>query len=57
VRPVPGDVVVQRGTIHCWINRGDVPATIAFILLDAKPCESDNGPLSTYFPSRNADTP
>jgi hypothetical protein len=55
VRLVPGDVVVQRGTIHCWINRGDVPATIAFILLDAKPCQSDNGPLPTYFPSRNAD--
>jgi hypothetical protein len=56
VRLMPGDVVVQRGTIHCWINRGGVPAAIAFILLDAKPCESDKGPLPTYFPSPNADT-
>jgi mannose-6-phosphate isomerase-like protein (cupin superfamily) len=32
-----GDVVVQRGTHHAWINRGSVPARIAFILIDAKP--------------------
>jgi quercetin dioxygenase-like cupin family protein len=33
----PGDVVVQRGTIHAWINRGKVTARMAFVLLDAKP--------------------
>ncbi len=33
----PGDVVVQRGTIHAWINRGTVTARMAFILLDANP--------------------
>ncbi len=32
-----GDVVVQRGTIHNWINRGTVPCTIAFVLIDARP--------------------
>ena len=32
-----GDVVVQRGTIHAWINRGKITARIAFILLDANP--------------------
>jgi quercetin dioxygenase-like cupin family protein len=32
-----GDVVVQRGTHHAWINRGSEPARIAFILIDAKP--------------------
>lgn len=32
-----GDVLVQRGTIHNWINRGSEPCTIAFILIDAKP--------------------
>jgi quercetin dioxygenase-like cupin family protein len=32
-----GDVVVQRGTNHSWINRGTGPARIAFILIDAKP--------------------
>jgi quercetin dioxygenase-like cupin family protein len=32
-----GDVMVQRGTIHDWINRGTEPCVIAFVLLDAKP--------------------
>jgi mannose-6-phosphate isomerase-like protein (cupin superfamily) len=34
-----GDVLVQRGTIHNWINRGSEPCKIAFILIDAKPVE------------------
>jgi quercetin dioxygenase-like cupin family protein len=32
-----GDVIVQRGTIHNWINRGTEPCVIAFVLIDAKP--------------------
>src|SRR5512143_1553590 len=28
-----GDVVVQRGTIHNWVNRGTRPCTIAFVLI------------------------
>jgi 4-carboxymuconolactone decarboxylase len=32
-----GDVVIQRGTDHAWINRGTEPARVAFILIDAKP--------------------
>ncbi len=32
-----GDVLVQRGTIHNWVNRGSEPCVIAFILIDAKP--------------------
>ena len=32
-----GDVIVQRGTIHNWINRGNEPCVIAFVLIDAKP--------------------
>ena len=31
-----GDVVVQRGTNHAWVNRGEHPCRIAFILIDAK---------------------
>jgi mannose-6-phosphate isomerase-like protein (cupin superfamily) len=31
-----GDVVVQRGTDHAWANRGDVPARVAFILVDGR---------------------
>ena len=32
-----GDVLVQRGTIHNWINRGTEPCVVAFVLIDAKP--------------------
>ena len=34
-----GDVLVQRGTIHNWVNRGTKPCVIAFILIDSKPVE------------------
>ncbi|MFD0687627.1 cupin domain-containing protein [Actinomadura fibrosa] len=29
-----GDVVVQRGTVHRWENRGAVPARMVFVLVD-----------------------
>lgn len=32
-----GDVLVQRGTIHNWVNKGSEPCRIAFILIDAAP--------------------
>ena len=32
-----GDVLVQRGTNHAWSNRGEVPAVVAFVLVDAAP--------------------
>lgn len=32
-----GDVLVQRGTIHNWVNKGEVPCVIAFTLVAAKP--------------------
>ena len=31
-----GDVLVQQGTDHAWINRGERPCRIAFVLIDAK---------------------
>jgi quercetin dioxygenase-like cupin family protein len=31
-----GDVLVQRGTIHNWVNRGTAPCVIAFVLIGAK---------------------
>ena len=31
------DVMVQQGTNHSWINRGDETCRIAFVLIDAKP--------------------
>ena len=35
-----GDVLVQRGTIHNWINRRTQPCVLAVILVDAKPVEA-----------------
>src|SRR5262245_47937630 len=32
-----GDVLVQRGTIHNWVNRGTEPCVIAFALIAAHP--------------------
>ena len=32
-----GDVVVQRGTIHAWINRSEKPCRMAWILVHAGP--------------------
>ena len=32
-----GDVMVQRGTNHAWVNRYELPARVAFVLLDAAP--------------------
>ncbi|AKH98914.1 cupin domain-containing protein [Hoeflea sp. IMCC20628] len=32
-----GDVLVQRGTIHNWVNKSDAPCVIAFVLIAAKP--------------------
>jgi len=35
-----GDVMVQRGTIHNWVNRGTEPCVLAVVLVDAKPVEA-----------------
>ena len=32
-----GDVMVQRGTNHAWVNRGRDRARLAFVLIDANP--------------------
>ena len=41
-----GDVFVQRGTIHNWVNPGDAPCVIAFVLIDANPVTlADGRPL------------
>jgi quercetin dioxygenase-like cupin family protein len=37
VRLRAGDVLVQRGTIHNWVNRGTHPCVIAFVLVAAVP--------------------
>ena len=35
VRLKGGDVLVQRGTIHNWVNNGTEPCVIAFVLISA----------------------
>jgi quercetin dioxygenase-like cupin family protein len=43
-----GDVLVQRGTVHNWINRGKVPCVIAFALIDAKPAIAGGKTLGAF---------
>ena len=33
----PGDVLIQRGTNHGWVNNGTVPCRLAVVLLDGTP--------------------
>ncbi len=40
-----GDVLVQRGTVHNWINRGVEPCVIAFALIAADPVKRAGGVL------------
>ena len=40
VRLKAGDVMVQRGTIHNWVNRGAAPCVLAVVLIDAKSVEA-----------------
>ena len=40
-----GDVLVQRGTIHNWVNRGTEPCLIAFVLITAKSVTDGGGVL------------
>jgi hypothetical protein len=39
-------VLVQRGTIHNWINNGKEPCVVASVLVAAEPVER-NGKLLT----------
>ena len=35
-----GDVMVQRGTIHNWVNRETQPCVLAVVLVDPKPVQA-----------------
>ena len=52
VHLTPGDVVVQRGTMHAWVNNGSAPCVFAFVLIDAEPAEAGGRQLTTDYPSR-----
>jgi oxalate decarboxylase/phosphoglucose isomerase-like protein (cupin superfamily) len=47
----PGDIVVQRGTMHAWVNNGTAPCVFAFILIDAAPANVAGQELRTHFPA------
>jgi len=43
-----GDVLVQRGTIHNWVNKGSAPCVIAFTLVSAKPVSAGGKTLTAH---------
>ena len=43
-----GDVLVQRGTIHNWVNKGKEPCVIAFTLIASKPVTAGGKPLPAH---------
>jgi len=43
-----GDVLVQRGTIHNWVNNGKEPCVIAFTLISSKPVTAGGKPLPAH---------
>ena len=45
VRLCAGDMLVQRGTVHNWVNRGTQPCVIAFVLVAAQPVERNGRKL------------
>lgn len=48
VRLKAGDVMVQRGTVHNWINNGSEPCVIAFTLVSAKPVSAGGKTLEAF---------
>jgi quercetin dioxygenase-like cupin family protein len=51
LRVKQGDIVVQRGTMHAWVNNGTQPCVFAFVLIDANPAQADGQILRTHYPS------
>ena len=42
VKMQAGDVLIQRGTNHGWVNRSNAPARIAVMLADGRPKREDS---------------
>ncbi len=49
VRLRPGNMVVQRGTVHAWINVGEDWARMVFSMVDAKPAVMDGKTLGLEY--------
>jgi len=41
-----GDVLIQRGTVHNWVNQTQEVCMIAFVLISAKPVSVNGKPLN-----------
>ena len=48
----PGDIFINRGGLHTWVNRGSVPSVGAAVMIDAKYVEVDGKELRTVYPSQ-----
>lgn len=46
-----GDIVVQRGTMHAWVNNSGAPCVFAFVLIDAAPVTAGGTALHTHYPA------
>jgi uncharacterized cupin superfamily protein len=46
-----GDVAIQRGGMHTWMNRGSVPAVMLGVLMDATPVEVAGKVMHTHYPA------
>jgi len=44
-----GDALVQRGTVHNWVNRGTEPCRIFFVLVAAEPVAEVTGGKKSAF--------
>jgi quercetin dioxygenase-like cupin family protein len=51
VHMTAGDIAVQRGTMHAWVNNGPQPCVFAFVLIDATPAEAAGQSLRTHYPA------
>ena len=43
-----GDVMVQRGTVHNWINRGSETCVLAIVLVHARPVVAGGQTLASF---------
>jgi uncharacterized cupin superfamily protein len=44
-----GDIFINRGGLHTWVNNGSVPAVGAAVMIDAKPVEVAGKQLRTLY--------
>jgi hypothetical protein len=44
----PGDIFVQRGTMHTWFNNGTEPAVICVAMVAAEPVMAGGTPLGNH---------